>query len=91
MAKAIAFARPKSSQRSRPMARFLTAAAGSALVLAGIGMLANLLIAIYGESPEADRLAVQLGLGGASLLSSLGQIALLTGSWLMWRSGRRQG
>jgi hypothetical protein len=90
MAKVSAIALPPSRHLSRAMTRVLMAAGGLALVLAGVGMLANLLIAIYGETPEADRLAVQLGLGGASLLPCLSQIALLAGSWLVWRSVRRQ-
>jgi hypothetical protein len=66
------------------------AALGAVLLLAGIIMMGVVAMAIYGSGPAEDAQAFRLGLAGASLLSALSQISLLTGAWLIWRSIRRR-
>ena len=67
---------------------FELAAIGAALLLAGMVMMGAVAMAIYGSGPAQDAQAFRLGLAGASLLSALSQISLLTGGWLIWRSTR---
>jgi hypothetical protein len=74
--------------RSSPSLRM--AAIGAALALVGLGLAATMAWVIYGATPDSNRMAFQLGIGGASLLSALSQIALLVGLWLMWRAFRRR-
>lgn len=73
-------------QRSAPS--FSTAAVGAALALAGLAGSALMVWVVYGATADSNHMAFRLGIGGASLLSAVSQIALLVGLWMIWRAFR---
>jgi hypothetical protein len=61
-------------------------ALGLALALTGLGLILTVVVAIYGGAPKSQIQSFRLGLAGACLLSGFGQIAVLAGTWLIWRA-----
>lgn len=62
---------------------------GLILTLIGAGLSALVLAANTGGPPALEALAWRLGLAAGPLLLGIGQVALLTGLWLLWRARRR--
>jgi len=62
---------------------------GLALLVAGIGGMAALIVVTYGESATQQAWALRLGLALSLLLSAVAQTMVLFGGWLLWRSRRR--
>lgn len=64
---------------------------GLVLALVGSGGLIGLQVIVYGDSPQAERLQITLGLAGATLASAVAQLFLLFGGWLVWTAMRAPG
>lgn len=63
--------------------------AGLALLLAGLGGIAALIVVTYSDSPALQAWAMRLGLTLSLILSALAQTMVLFGGWLLWRSRRK--
>lgn len=65
----------------------LFGAASLTMGLVGGGVLA---MAVYGDAPEAQHRAMQLGLAGGLLASAVAQLLILVGGWALWSGLRRR-
>ena len=73
--------------------RWARVAVGLGLALIGSAGLIGLQILVYAHNDTAERLQIALGLGGATLGSSLALVMLLGGAALTWstiRENRRR-
>ena len=62
---------------------------GAVCALAGAVLLVGLFVVVYAENEPLSRYALGLGLAGTTLISAVGQVAVLVGLWLVWRARRR--
>ncbi|WP_421937478.1 hypothetical protein [Phenylobacterium sp.] len=64
---------------------------GAACLILGLLGAVWLMIGVYGDSAEAQRRALRLGLGGCLLASALDQVVILVGGWALWSGLRLRG
>ena len=75
---------PTGRRRSPALAGF-----GAFCLVAGLGGLVALAVAVYGGAPAERIWAVRLGLAGSLLASAVAQVLVLVGGWALWRGLRR--
>jgi hypothetical protein len=63
---------------------------GAMSLIVGLAAAAVLAVAIYGDHPEAQHRALQLGLAGGLLASAVAQVLILVGGWALWSGLRRR-
>lgn len=79
--------------RSRGPARFARrwrALWGALLVAFGAVAVMGVFLAAFSEEPSLAALGLRLGLAWSTLVSGLGQTAVLIGLWLLWSGARRR-
>ena len=72
-----------------PAPSLLQGSVGVALLAAGLGGMAMLLVITHGHSAACQAWALRLGLALSLLLSAAAQTMVLLGGWLLWRSNLR--
>lgn len=75
---------------ARPRRSLTLAAFGLLCLVAGVGGLAALFVAVYGDTPANGVWSVRLGLAGSLLASAAAQLLVLVGGWALWRGLRRR-